>query len=118
MPLLFSYGTLQQPDVQRATFGRDLHGAADALPGFERARVKIEGAVQPTMVGGTHHANVVPSDVPGSQVDGTVFEVTDAELAAADAFEAPAQYARIEVTLASGTRAWVYVFVERQTAAS
>ena len=112
MPLLFSYGTLQQPDVQRATFGRELRGAADALAGFERARVKIEGAVQPTIVGGTHHANVVRSNALGSQVDGTVFEVTDAELAAADAFEAPARYERIDVTLASGKRAWVYVFVE------
>jgi hypothetical protein len=34
MALLFSYGTLQQPDVQRATFGRLLRGEPDALVGF------------------------------------------------------------------------------------
>ena len=34
MPLLFSYGTLQQDDVQRATFGRLLTGQRDTLPGY------------------------------------------------------------------------------------
>ena len=60
MPLLFSYGTLQDPAVQVATFGRRL-------------------------------------------------EVTDAELMAADAYEAPADYVRVAVTLVSGASAWVYV---------
>ena len=110
MRLLFSYGTLQHTDVQLATFGRPLRGEADALPGFELARVKIEGDVLPTIVGGTHHANVVPSERSDSRVNGTVFEVTDEELAAADAFEAPARYQRISVTLASGKQAFVYVF--------
>jgi hypothetical protein len=110
MPLLFSYGTLQHTDVQLTTFGRTLRGEADALPGFEPALLKIEGSVLPTITGGTHHANVVRSERIGSRVTGTVFEVTDDELASADAFEAPAQYERIEVSLASGKRAWVYRF--------
>ena len=110
MPLLFSYGTLQQAEVQLATFGRTLRGTPDALPGFERALVKIEGDVLPTISGGTHHANVVRAESTGSRVDGTVFEVTAEELASADAFEAPARYERVQVTLASGRRAWVYVF--------
>ena len=42
MPLLFSYGTLQQPNVQRSTFGRLLRGHADELPGFEPSLVEIE----------------------------------------------------------------------------
>jgi gamma-glutamylcyclotransferase (GGCT)/AIG2-like uncharacterized protein YtfP len=113
MPLLFSYGTLQQPDVQLATFGRTLRGEVDALLGFERSRIKIEGSVLPTMAGGTHHANVVRSTAADTSVNGTVFEVTDEELAAADSFEAPARYERMEVGLASGKRAWVYVFTPR-----
>jgi hypothetical protein len=36
-----------------------------------------------------------------------VFELSDAELASADAYE-PAGYTRISATLASGRRAWVY----------
>ncbi len=110
MPLLFSYGTLQHADVQIATFGRTLRGAPDARPGFERSLVKIEGSVLPTLVGGTHHANVVRAEGSATRVDGTVFEVTEEELASADAFEAPARYERIEAALASGKRAWVYVF--------
>ena len=31
---LFSYGTLQQDEVQLATFGRLLEGRKDALPGY------------------------------------------------------------------------------------
>jgi hypothetical protein len=114
MPLLFSYGTLQQPDVQLATFGRTLRGDADALPGFERSLVKIEGPVLRTVAGGTHHANVVRAQASDSRVHGTVFEVTDDELVSADAFEAPARYERIEVTLVSGRRAWVYAFAEKE----
>jgi hypothetical protein len=34
MPLLFSYGTLQQKDGQIATFGRLLAGEPDELGGF------------------------------------------------------------------------------------
>ena len=37
MPLLFSYGTLQQPAVQLSTFGRLLQGTPDELLGFEQS---------------------------------------------------------------------------------
>jgi hypothetical protein len=40
---------------------------------------------------------------------GTLFALTDAELAAADAYERTAAYERIAVVLASGKHAWVYV---------
>ncbi|MGH9961724.1 MAG: gamma-glutamylcyclotransferase, partial [Pyrinomonadaceae bacterium] len=39
MPLLFSYGTLQQESVQLSTFGRLLQGQGDALLGFEQSLV-------------------------------------------------------------------------------
>jgi hypothetical protein len=35
MPLLFSYGTLQEEKVQLSTFGRRLGGQRDELLGFE-----------------------------------------------------------------------------------
>ena len=110
MPLLFSYGTLQLADVQRATFGRTLRGEPDALPGFEPSLVKVEGSIVPAIPGATHHANVVRAERADSRVNGMVFEVSDDDLAAADAFEAPPRYERIVVTLASGKQAWVYVF--------
>jgi GNAT superfamily N-acetyltransferase/gamma-glutamylcyclotransferase (GGCT)/AIG2-like uncharacterized protein YtfP len=97
MPLLFSYGSLQQEDVQWSTFGRLLEGQRDELPGYEPS----------TSV--TQHANVVFNGRADSRVAGTVFDVTDAELAAADEYEQRAKYARMAVTLASGRQAWVYV---------
>jgi hypothetical protein len=32
---LFAYGTLRQPEVQRAVFGRVLDGAEDAVCGYD-----------------------------------------------------------------------------------
>lgn len=109
MPLLFSYGTLQEAGVQQATFGRLLEGCRDELPGFEPSVIRIEDPQLAAVAGRTHHTNVVPSGRPGSRVSGTAFEVTDAELAAADEYERPASYERVAVMLASGHRAWVYV---------
>jgi len=99
MPLLFSYGTLQQDDVQLATFGRLLQGHHDELPGF----TLVPAGVMP-------HANVTFTGRPDHRVSGMVFEVTDAELAAADRYEAQDAYARRSVTLASGRQAWVYAY--------
>ena len=109
MPLLFSYGTLQEERVQLATFGRPLRGEPDALSGYEPSLVEIEDAGFVASSGRRHHANVVPSGQPESRVAGTVFEVTEAELAAADRYEAPAAYVRTQVLLASGRQAWLYV---------
>ncbi|MGN6527443.1 MAG: gamma-glutamylcyclotransferase family protein [Burkholderiaceae bacterium] len=108
MPLLFSYGTLQQDDVQRATFGRLLAGRADALVGWAQAMVAIEDPAVVATSGKTHHPIVRPSGDAADRVPGTAFEVTDAELAAADRYEVAA-YRRVGVTLASGSEAWVYV---------
>ena len=108
MPLLFSYGTLQQDEVQRATFGRRLTGRPDALVGFEQAQVLIEDPQVITTSGKTHHPIVRPSADPASRVPGSVFEVSDAEIRSADQYEVTA-YRRIAVTLDSGAQAWVYV---------
>ena len=109
MPPVFSYGTLQQDNVQLTTFGRRLHGQRDELPGFELSLVPIDDPPLGASLGRTHHANVVANGRPDSRVSGTVFEITDAELASADEYERVASYIRIAVTLASGTEAWVYV---------
>ena len=109
MPLLFSYGTLQDERVQRSTFGRLLHGRRDELPGFEPSLVRIDDSQLAAAIGRTHHANVTFNGRRDSRVSGTVFEITDAELAAADRYEDRAAYKRISIVLASGHGAWVYV---------
>jgi gamma-glutamylcyclotransferase (GGCT)/AIG2-like uncharacterized protein YtfP len=98
--LLFSYGTLQDRSVQIANFGRELTGRPDALPGYARRLVSS---------GESTYANAVPNSDPEEAVSGTVFEITEQELAAADRYEEDAAYIRIFVTLRSGDQAWVYV---------
>jgi gamma-glutamylcyclotransferase (GGCT)/AIG2-like uncharacterized protein YtfP len=104
---LFSYGTLQQKEVQLASFGRLLTGQADSLPGWRQAMVEITDAEVIAKSGKTHHPIVMPGRRDDS-VAGTVFEITAEELAAADRYEV-ADYKRVSVILASGLTAWVYV---------
>lgn len=109
MPLVFSYGTLQLEGVQLSTFGRLLHGWRDELPGFEPSLVPIEDPQVVATSGKTHHDNATFNGRSDSRVRGTVFEITDAELAAADQYERAAAYKRVAARLVSGREAWVYV---------
>lgn len=108
MPLLFSYGTLQDPAVQRANFGRELTGRADLLPGYRTDLVEITDPEVVAVSGQDRHPIVVFTGDPADRVAGTVFEVSEEELAAADTYEVD-DYRRVLVGLVSGDRAWVYV---------
>ena len=105
MPLLFSYGTLQQRSVQLSLFGRLLEGQADELVGFEMSLIVIEDPESPDGI--ARHSIVKFNGKSDNRVTGTVFEVTDNELTTADGYE-PEPYERISTTLASGKHAWVY----------
>lgn len=76
MPLLFSYGTLQQEDVQRSTLARTLDGHSDELIGFAPSRVKIDDARVAATLGMTPHANVTRSADDWSRVAGMVYAHT------------------------------------------
>jgi hypothetical protein len=58
--------------------------------------------------GADEHPLVVPSSDPSDVVRGSVLALTSAELAAADEYEVD-DYARVEVILTSGIRAWAYL---------
>jgi hypothetical protein len=109
MPLLFSYGTLQLPEIQLKTFGRELVGQKDRIVGYEPSLVKIPDPAIVARLQKTHHDNVTKAADASSSVQGTAFEVTDAELAQADIYEEEFNYVRVLVTLASGRESWVYV---------
>jgi hypothetical protein len=109
VPLVFSYGTLQEERVQLSTFGRLLQGHGDTILGFEQSSVAIDDPHIVATTGRTHHANVRFNGRDDSRVGGTVFEMTDAELTAAVRYEQLAGYRRIIATLASGKQAWLYV---------
>jgi gamma-glutamylcyclotransferase (GGCT)/AIG2-like uncharacterized protein YtfP len=109
MPLLFSYGTLQQESVQLSTFGRRLSGQRDELLRFEESSVRIEDPQVAATLGKTHHANVTFNGNENSRVPGVVFEITDTELTSVDQYEVAFLYKRVAAMLASGQQAWVYV---------
>jgi hypothetical protein len=108
MPLLFSYGTLQQEPVQLATFGRALEGQRDELRRYERAFVPVSNPALVARYGMTVTDTVAFTGKAEDGVEGTTLEVTDEELARSDEYETPFDYNRIFLILASGRAAWVY----------
>lgn len=106
--LLFSYGTLRLPAVQQATFGRLLDGEEDAILGY---RVEMLTITDPDVLatsGVAEHPVLVPSRGADAEVEGTVFEITADELAAADRYEVD-DYERVAVPARSGRTVWAYV---------
>lgn len=95
---LFTYGTLQDPQVQQYVFGRALEGKADKLPKFKW----IENAVY------GRYPLVKPTAIPSDFVTGMVYRVNEEELATCDIYETSA-YRREIFSLNSGIEAWVYV---------
>jgi len=95
---LFSYGTLQNIDVQRAILGRTLKGKIGILAGYRISNKKLHGK----------YPVIEPSPLETDNVKGKLFKVSHFELHELDHYETYA-YKRIEVKLKSGTKAWAYV---------
>ncbi len=93
---LFVYGTLMDPIVQFAVFGRATEGKPDKLPNYRKSRIRLGGRVYP-----------IVKPAAGSSVEGQVITVSPTELNRIDHYEGEA-YRRTKVTLVSGRRAWVY----------
>jgi len=108
MVSLFSYGTLRQREVQFATYGRELEGVADTLGGYRLASLIISDPRVVEISGKPVHMIARASGASNDRIDGVVFEISEAELAATDHYEVDV-YARVEVTLESGRTAWAYV---------
>lgn len=105
---LFSYGTLRQPEVQMGNFGRLLEGRVDALVGFDLSWIEIADPEVVALSGSDRHPLVTATGDPADTVEGMAFRVTEAEIAAADAYEVD-DYVRVATMLKSGTTAFVYV---------
>ncbi|WP_432993076.1 gamma-glutamylcyclotransferase family protein [Dactylosporangium sp. CA-233914] len=108
MPLLFSYGTLRDPDVQQANFGRHLTGRPDRILGYRLDRLEITDPRVVAVSGQTHQPVLVATGDLADSVNGSVLELTDEELRRADEYEVN-DYRRVEARLATGDTAWVYV---------
>ncbi|HEX5874694.1 MAG TPA: gamma-glutamylcyclotransferase family protein [Pyrinomonadaceae bacterium] len=105
---LFSYGTLQMEPVQLAAFGRKLTGQPDALIGYQLESIATNDHEFEIKSGATQHRNLRYTGVASDLVEGTVFQLTKAELKQADTYE-PWDYQRVQVELKSGATAWVYL---------
>ena len=107
MELLFSYGTLQQAQVQIANFGRKLKGKSDRLPNYRVGEIEITDQRVLRESGKAFHPILEYTGNPQDQVAGTVFELTAQELLQADDYEVD-DYQRISAVLESGLRCWIY----------
>lgn len=108
MENLFSYGTLQQENVQLATFNRKLEGDLDFITGYKLSLLEIKDRQVIATSGKTHHPIVEYSGNASDMVAGTVFKISQAELLQADAYEV-SDYKRVRAKLKSGGETWVYV---------
>jgi hypothetical protein len=105
---LFSYGTLQQRDVQLATYGRALEGSPDTLVGYRLASLIISDPRVVELSGKPVHMIARETGSIADRIPGFVFEISEAELAATDRYEVDV-YSRVEVTLDSGRLAFAFV---------
>lgn len=112
---LFSFGTLLEERVQVALFGHAVPGAEAALVGYATRPLAITDAAVIATSGSQVHLTLKRE--LGSVVTGGVLRLSDAELAAADAYEVD-DYARRCVLLSSGESAWAYLDVKPLRSAS
>jgi len=107
MENLFSYGTLQKEKVQLALFGRLLTGAKDILKNYKLAAIQITDESFLATGAAKSQLTLIESKDAADFIAGSVFEVSEAELMKADAYE-PENYKRKKVVLESGKTAWIY----------
>ena len=107
---LFSYGTLQNDKVQLELFGRLLNGSKDILKGYKLSSIEIKDETFLLKGEQKYQMTAIRSQNDTDIIEGTVFEISEEELLAADKYE-PDNYQRTKVSLQSGKEAWIYAAV-------
>ena len=108
MGKLFSYGTLQLEKVQQDTFGRILNGSKEILVKYIISEIKITDQKVIKSSGTDIHPILMYTGNESDFVEGVLFDLTDEELANADAYEVD-DYKRDEVVFKSGKTGFVYL---------
>ncbi|WP_299529850.1 gamma-glutamylcyclotransferase family protein [Ulvibacterium sp.] len=98
MEYLFTYGTLQDDEVQFNLFKRELEGDEETLKGFLLLKNKVYG----------RYPTISRTNSTMDIVKGTVYKVTPLELKNVDVYEGEG-YERRKVVLTSGKTAWAYM---------
>ncbi len=104
---LFSYGTLQKDEVQLELFGRLLTGIKDTLKNHKTSSIEIKDEAFLAKGEQKYQLSVMPSNDKNDFIEGTIFEISEAELLSADKYE-PGNYKRFQAELESGKKAWIY----------
>ncbi|WP_258027626.1 gamma-glutamylcyclotransferase family protein [Curtobacterium sp. BH-2-1-1] len=106
--LVFSYGTLRQPEVQETLFGGPVPTTEDSLPGWRLDWVTITDPRVIRTSGSDRHP-ILRRGTPEDRVEGASLTLGhEWQMRAVDDHEV-ADHQRVEVTLGSGATAWVYV---------
>lgn len=95
--LVFVYGTLKDPEVQKNLFGRVVSGDLANLPGYSKFSLGAENH---------NYFDAVPH--PFSFVKGQVIKVSPQELKLIDLYETKNRR-RVKLTLDNKETAWVYL---------
>jgi hypothetical protein len=104
---LFSYGTLQQKEVQLKLFGRELKMTKDILKGFQLAPTEITDEAFLKTGAAKNQRIAIQTNHLEDFIEGSVLEIREDEMLRSDSYE-PENYKRIEVVLESGKKAWIY----------
>ena len=107
MAFIFSYGTLQNPQVQQQLLNRTLCVSKDILVGYEKKLIEIKDPLVIKQSGEHVHPILVKNNASTQEIHGSILEVTGAELLKIDDYEAE-NYERVRVELKSGKKAWLY----------
>ena len=108
MENLFSYGTLQEEKVQLENYNRILEGSDDILINhcLKNIEIKDESVIRKSNK--NIHPIIYYTGNEKDEIRGKVFKITPDELIKTDNYEV-SDYHRVEVTLKSGIKSWVYV---------
>ena len=108
MQKIFSYGTLQQENVQLEILGKTLVGAEDTIEGYYVEHLEIKDLSVLKASQNKMHPIIYFTGNKAHKVLGTLFSVTKKDLLTIDCYEVE-DYQRIMVPLKSGKKSWVYV---------
>lgn len=102
MEKLFTYGSLQNDDIQEDLFGRTLQGTPEILVGYVVKEIQIEEEF-----GLVKYPILVETNKPEDTINGIVYTISTKELHQTDLYEG-LHYRRVEVHLQSEQKAWAY----------
>ena len=108
MEKLFSYGTLQQENVQLENYGRILEGSDDILEKYCLQQIEINNESVLRTSKKQFHPIIYFSGNKKDEISGKVFKITLDEIIRTDDYELN-DYKRVKVNLKSGIKSWVYI---------